>query len=84
MRGDNESLHRGVSHKPRRPDFRKNKSDHKNKYEAQEKVGRCKKNEVRVHETIYRLRNASRYCEFEKLGQEEQTTEEDLIQLRLI
>ena len=32
----------------------------------------------------HRLRNASRYCQFEKLGQEEQTTEEDLIQLRLI
>ena len=30
------------------------------------------------------LRNASRYCEFEKLGQEEQTIEEDLIQLKLI
>ena len=30
------------------------------------------------------LRNASRYCRFEKLGQEEQTIEEDLIQLRLI
>ena len=30
------------------------------------------------------LRNASRYCEFEKLGQEEQTIEEDLIQLRWI
>ena len=32
----------------------------------------------------HRLRNASRYCEFEKLGQEEQKIEEDLIQLRLI
>ena len=33
---------------------------------------------------LHRLRNANKYCEFEKLGQEEQTTEEDLIQLRLI
>ena len=33
---------------------------------------------------LHRLRNASRYCEFKKLGQEEQTTEEDIIQLRLI
>ena len=33
---------------------------------------------------LHRLRNASRYCEFEKLGQEELTIEEDLIQLRLI
>ena len=32
----------------------------------------------------HRLRNASRYCEFEKLGQEEQIIEEDLIRLRLI
>ena len=32
---------------------------------------------------LHRLRNASKYCEFEKLGQEEQTIEEDLIQLRL-
>ena len=31
---------------------------------------------------LHRLRNASRYCEFEKLGQREQTIEEDLIQLR--
>ena len=28
---------------------------------------------------LHCLRNASRYCEFEKLGQEEQTIEEDLI-----
>ena len=33
---------------------------------------------------LHCLRNVSRYCEFEKLEQEEQTTEEDLIQLRLI
>ena len=33
---------------------------------------------------LHRLRNASRYCEFEKFGQEEQTTEEGFIQLRLI
>ena len=31
-----------------------------------------------------RLRNASRYWEFKKLGQEDQTIEKDLIQLRLI
>ena len=30
---------------------------------------------------LHRLRNASRYCKFEKLGQEEQTIEEDLIQV---
>ena len=33
---------------------------------------------------LHRLRSARRYCEFEKFGQEEQTIEEDLIQLRLI
>ena len=33
---------------------------------------------------LHHLRNASRYCELEKLKQEEQTIEEDLIQLRLI
>ena len=33
---------------------------------------------------LHSLLNASRYCEFEKLGQEEQTIEEDLIQLILI
>ena len=33
---------------------------------------------------LHRLRNASRYCEFEKLGLEEQTIEEDLIYLRSI
>ena len=33
---------------------------------------------------LHCLQNASRYCEFEKLGQEEQTIEEDLIQFRLI
>ena len=32
----------------------------------------------------YRLWNARRYCEFKELGQEEQMTEQDLIQLRLI
>ena len=33
---------------------------------------------------LHHQENACRYCEFEKLGQEEQTIEEDLIQLRLI
>ena len=33
---------------------------------------------------LHRLQNASIYCEFEKLKQEEQTIKEDLIQLRLI
>ena len=33
---------------------------------------------------LHSLRNASRYCESEKHGLEEQTTEDDLIQLRLI
>ena len=33
---------------------------------------------------LHRLRNAGRYCEFEKLGQEELRIEEDLIQLMLI
>ena len=32
---------------------------------------------------LHSQRNASRYCEFEKLRQEEQTIEEDLIQLRI-
>ena len=33
---------------------------------------------------LHQLRNASRYCEFEKLGHEEQAIDEDLVQLRLI
>ena len=33
---------------------------------------------------LHRLRNASWYCKFEKLEQEEQMIEEDLIQLSLI
>ena len=33
---------------------------------------------------LHHLGNTSRYCEFEKLRQLEQTIEEDLIQLRLI
>ena len=44
MQGDNESLHLGVSHKPGRPDFWKNKSDHKKKSETQEKIGCGRKN----------------------------------------
>ena len=90
MWGDNESLHHSVSHKPGRPDFWKNKSDHK-KYETQGKVAERTKfmsMKQEIDELIikYRhcLRNASRYCEFEKHGQEEQTIEEDLMQLRLI
>ena len=51
MRGDNESLHHGVSHKHKRPDFLKNKLDHQKKYEDQEKVGRGRKNEVNINET---------------------------------
>ena len=51
MWGNNESLHHGVSHKPGRSNFWKYKSDHKKKYEAQEKVGRGRKNEVHVDET---------------------------------
>ena len=37
-----------------------------------------------IIEYLHCLQNVSRYCEFEKLRQEAQTTEEDLIQLRLI
>ena len=37
-----------------------------------------------IKKYLHYLQNASRYCEFEKLGLEEQTIEEDLIQLRLI
>ena len=37
-----------------------------------------------IKKYLHRLRNASRYCEFEKLGQADQTIEENLIQLRLI
>ena len=33
---------------------------------------------------LHRIKHASRYCEFEKLGQQDQTIEEELIQLRLI
>ena len=37
--------------------FEKKKSDHKKKYEAQEKVGRGKKNKVHVDETRNRQNN---------------------------
>ena len=37
-----------------------------------------------IKKYLCHLRNESRYCVFEKLGQDEQTIEEDLIQLRLI
>ena len=50
MLSDNESHHHGVSHKPGRPEFSKSKSDHKKKYEAQEKVGRGRKNKVYIDE----------------------------------
>ena len=65
-------------------------SDHKKKYEIQEKVGMVERTKFvsmkqEIYELIikylYRLPNVSGYCEFEKLGQEEQTFEEDLIQL---
>ena len=39
--------------------------------------------DVPIINYLHRLRNASKYYEFEKLGQEEQI-EEDLIHLRLI
>ena len=71
--------------------FEKNKPDHK-KYEAEEKVGRGRKKFMSMKQEIdepvmkylHRIQNASRYCEFEKLGQEEQMIEENLIQLKLI
>ena len=54
MRGENESLHHGVSHKPGRPDFWKNKTDlpglwknktdHKKKHETQEQVSHGRNN----------------------------------------
>ena len=37
-----------------------------------------------VMKYLHRIQNASRYCEFEELGQEKQMIEVDLIQLRLI
>ena len=36
-----------------------------------------------IIEYLHRLRNTRRYCEFEKLEQEERTIEEELIQLGL-
>ena len=64
----NESLYHGVSHKAGRPDFWKNKSDHKKKYEAQEKVGCGRKNDVYVDEirnwwTNYEISTPSTKCE---------------------
>ena len=69
----------------------KNKSDHK-KYEAQEKVRRDRTKFISMNQEIdepiinylHRQRNASKYCEFEKLGQKELTIEENLMQLMLI
>ena len=85
MRGDNKSLYYGISHKPGRPDFWKNKSDHKKKYEAQEKFMSMKQEiDEPIIKYLHSLQNASRYCELEKLEREEQTTEENLIQLSLI
>ena len=58
-------------------------SDHKKKYETQEKLERTKfmsmKQEIDelIIKHLHRLRNASRYCEFEKLGREEQTIEDE-------
>ena len=68
MQYDNETLHDGVSHKPGRPDFWKNKSDLKKKYETQEKVGRGRKNEVNVDETRnwrtnHKISTSSTKCE---------------------
>ena len=37
-----------------------------------------------IKKYLHRLQNVNRYCEFEKLGQEEQTIEKELIQLMLI
>ena len=93
MQSDNKSLHHGVSHKPGRPDYWKNKSDHETKYEVQERLVVAERTKFMsmkqdidepIIKYLHRLRNASRYCEFENLRQEEQTIEEDLIQLRLI
>ena len=81
---DNESLHHGVSHNSARPDFWKNYSDHK-KYETQEKAERTKfmsmKQEIGepVIKYLHRLRKASRYYEFEKLGHNGQMIKEDMI-----
>ena len=93
MRGDNKSLHHGVSYKPGRPDFEKkcqiiriNMRPKKRLVVAERKKFMSMKQEIDelIIKYLHRLRNASRYCEFEKLGPDEETTEEDLIQLRLI
>ena len=67
MQGDNESLQNGVSHKPQ-----ENKSDHK-KYETQKRVVVVEITKFMLKKDIdkpiikylNRLRNASKYCEFE-------------------
>ena len=91
MRDNNESLHHGISHKPGKPDFWKNKSGHKRNMRPKKRLVAAERTKFMKQEIdepiikyLHRLRNASRYCEFEKLGQEEQAIEEDLIQLRLI
>ena len=73
--------------------FEVNIPSHKKEFETKEEISHCEEDEIPVkiqeqNETvlqyIYRLKQVSRFCEFEKLGTKEMTIEEELLQVRLI
>ena len=75
MQGDNESLHYDVSHKPGIPDFwkisqimRRNMRPKKRLVMAERMKFMSMKQEIDkpTIKYLHRLRNASRYCKFEK------------------
>ena len=90
MQGNNESLHHGISHKPgllkKCQTVRRNMRPKKRLVMAERTEFMSMKQEIDepIIRYQYRFRNARRYCEFKELGQEEQMTEQDLIQLRII
>ena len=92
MQGNNESLHRGVSHKPGNLTFekisqliRRNRRPKKRLVMVERTKFMLMKQEIDkpIIKYLHHLQSASRYREFEKLRQE-QMIEEDLIQSRLI
>ena len=94
MQSNPESFSDGLPKKSRRANSQRNWRGNKKEYQTKKKrlvvAERTKFLEIRQHpnesivQFVHQLKERARYCEFERLGIGEMTTEDELIMLRLI
>ena len=93
MRSNSESFNDGLHKNSRRAEFQRNWLENKKEYQTKEKVSHGRKNKVSGNKTaprwvyckfVHWLKERARYWEFERLGNDEMTSEDELIMPRLI